>query len=163
MAIFRGFSWVEVPIYWIAQLIGAFIGAVIVYITNYSAINAAERNDTIGIFSTGLQTPAVSTGAAFLSELFGTALLLIVIVSTSDTGNTPAGRTKPLIIGLSLVAIGISFGWETGFAVNPARDLGPRIFAAIAGWGSTAFSRQNYYFWVPIVAPLLRWRDWSFQ
>ncbi|KAG0371389.1 putative aquaporin [Gamsiella multidivaricata] len=154
-AIFRGLPWAEVPIYWISQFAGAFAGAVVVYATNYHAIRAADPKTTIGIFVTGRQTGDVSTIAAFIAEFLGTALLVLVILATSDRGNTPAGNVQPLIIGLSLAAIGNSFGWETGFALNPARDLSPRIFTAIAGWGLGAFTRQDWYFWVPIVAPFL--------
>lgn len=153
MAIFRGFSWAEVPVYWAAQFLGAFAGALVVYVSNYSAIQAVDAAKTIGIFITGRQTDAVSTTAAFIAEFLGTALLVLVILSTSDKGNTPAGNTQPLIIGLSLAAIGTSFGYETGFALNPARDLAPRLFTALFGWGFEAFSRQGWYFWVPIVAP----------
>ncbi|KAF9999316.1 glycerol channel [Entomortierella chlamydospora] len=154
-AIFRGFSWAELPIYWIAQFAGAFAGALIVYITNYSAIQAADPSATVGIFITGLQTKDVTTTAAFIAEFLGTALLVLVILSTSDKGNTPAGNTQPLIIGLSLAAIGTSFGYQTGFALNPARDLAPRLFTALFGWGFGVFTRQGWYFWVPIVAPFL--------
>ncbi|KAF8982272.1 glycerol channel [Entomortierella lignicola] len=154
-AIFRGFSWAEVPIYWIAQFAGAFAGALIVYISNYSAIQALDPSKTVGIFVTGLQNSDVSTTAAFIAEFLGTALLVLVILSTSDKGNVPAGNAQPLIIGLSLAAIGTSFGYQTGFALNPARDLAPRLFTAVFGWGFGVFSRQGWYFWVPIVAPFL--------
>ncbi|KAF8939426.1 aquaporin-like protein [Dissophora ornata] len=153
--IFRGFPLIELPLYWIAQFVGAFLGAVIVYITNYASFKANEPSSTIGIFITGRMTDSVSTAAAFAAELFGTAFLVLVIFSTSDKGNTPAGNVQPLIIGLSLAAIGNSFGYETGFALNPARDFAPRVFAAMAGWGVDAFTRQDYYFWVPIVAPFV--------
>lgn len=155
MVIFRGLSWADFVIYSIAQFAGAFAGALVVYITNYSAIKDAAAEATIGIFITGRQTDAVSTGAAFFAEFLGTALLLLVILSTSDKGNTPAGNTQPLIIGLALTAIGTSFGYQTGFALNPARDLAPRFFTALFGWGLDAFTRQGWYFWVPIVAPFL--------
>ncbi|KAI1306430.1 hypothetical protein EDD11_004761 [Mortierella claussenii] len=154
-AIFRGLPWVEVPIYWLAQFAGAFVGALIVYIANYSYIDIVDRRDTIGIFVTGLQSSSVSTAQAFVAELVGTALLLLVILSTSDRGNTPAGNLQPLVIGLSLTLIGVSFGYQTGFALNPARDLAPRLFTSLFGWGFKAFSRQSFYFWVPIVAPFL--------
>jgi len=155
MALFRGFAWADVLVYWIAQFTGAFAGALIVYVTNYSAIQAAKPEATVGIFITGLQTKDVTTTAAFIAEFLGTALLVLVILSTSDKGNTPAGNTQPLIIGLSLAAIGTSFGYETGFALNPARDLAPRLFTAVFGWGFEVFTRQGWYFWVPIVAPFL--------
>ncbi|KAF9213877.1 glycerol channel [Podila verticillata] len=154
-AIFRGLAWAEVPVYWTAQFLGAFAGALIVYVANYSAIQNADRNSTIGIFVTGPQTKSVSNTAAFLAEFIGTALLVLIILSTSDKGNTPAGNIQPLVIGLSLVAIGTSFGYETGFALNPARDLAPRLFTALFGWGFGVFTEASFYFWVPIVAPFL--------
>ncbi|KAG0243637.1 hypothetical protein BGX31_010421 [Mortierella sp. GBA43] len=154
-AVFRGFAWAEVPIYWIAQFAGAFVGALIVYVFNYAAIKESDREISIGIFVTGPQYRSTSAAAAFFAEFLGTALLVLVIHATSDRGNTPAGNLQPLIIGLSLVAICNSFGYITGGALNPARDLAPRVFTAIFGWGVEAFSRQNWYFWVPIVAPFL--------
>ncbi|KAF9353561.1 glycerol channel, partial [Mortierella sp. NVP85] len=154
-AIFRGFAWAEVPFYWIAQFAGAFVGALIVYIFNHAAIKDTDAALTIGIFVTGPQSAKVSTAAAFIAEFLGTALLVLVILATSDKGNTPAGNTQPLIIGLSLFAIGNSFGYLTGFSLNPARDLAPRVFTALFGWGLDAFTRQSWYFWVPIVAPFL--------
>ncbi|KAF9193148.1 Aquaporin-3 [Haplosporangium sp. Z 767] len=155
LVIFRGLAWADFIIYSIAQFAGAFAGALVVYVLNYSAIHAAKHEETIGIFVTGLQNESVSTLAAFTAEFLGTALLILVILSTSDKGNTPAGNIQPLIIGLSLAAIGTSFGYQTGFALNPARDLAPRLFTSIFGWGFKAFSRQGWYFWVPIVAPFL--------
>ncbi|KAK3831029.1 MAG: aquaporin-like protein [Linnemannia gamsii] len=155
MVIFRGLSWADFIVYSIAQFAGAFVGALIVYITNYSSIHNLTGDATIGIFVTGLQTSEVTKSAAFAVEFLGTALLVLVILSTSDKGNTPAGNTQPLIIGLALTAIGTSFGYQTGFALNPARDLAPRFFTAIFGWGLEAFTRQGWYFWVPIVAPFL--------
>ncbi|KAF9155052.1 hypothetical protein BG015_011190 [Linnemannia schmuckeri] len=155
MVIFRGLSWADFIVYSIAQFAGAFAGALVVYVTNYSAIKDTAAEATIGIFITGRQSDAVSTTAAFVAEFLGTALLLLVILSTSDKGNTPAGNTQPLVIGLALTAIGTSFGYQTGFALNPARDLAPRFFTALFGWGLEAFSRQGWYFWVPIVAPFL--------
>ncbi|KAF9899385.1 hypothetical protein BX616_003071, partial [Lobosporangium transversale] len=151
-AVFRGFSWAEVPIYWAAQFLGAFVGALIVYIANYSSFKGLDNDATIGIFITGPQK-YVSTGTAFFVEFVGTALLLIAILATSDKGNLPAGNFQPLVLGLVLVLIGDSFGHQTGFALNPARDLAPRLFTALFGWGFGAFSRQGWYFWVPIVAP----------
>ncbi|KAG0045173.1 glycerol channel [Gryganskiella cystojenkinii] len=155
LAIFRGFPWADVPIYWISQLAGAFFGALIVYGGNRAALQAADRDTTVGIFFTGLQTPKVTTTDAFFFEVIATALLVIVIFATSDKGNNPAGGFQPLIIGLTITLIGTSFGYQTGYAINPARDLGPRFFTALSGWGFGVFSRQNYYFWVPIVAPFV--------
>lgn len=156
LAIFRKFSWAELPSYWLSQFTGAFVGAAAVYSFNHAAIKEVGYNaSTAGIFVTGLQNEdIVAIHNAFFAELLGTALLLIIILATSDKGNQPAHNLQPLIIGLGLTLIGTSFGWETGFALNPARDLAPRLFTAISGWGFGVFTQQSWYFWVPIVAPL---------
>ncbi|GJJ71681.1 hypothetical protein EMPS_04031 [Entomortierella parvispora] len=155
LAVFRGFPWAEVPIYMVSQFLGAFFGAFIVFLGNRPALQAAERSTTTGIFFTAPQTPDISTWDAFLFEVIATALLLIVILATSDKGNNPAGNLQPLIIGLTITLIGTSYGYQTGYALNPARDLGPRFFTAIAGWSFHVFVQQSHYFWVPIVAPFL--------
>ncbi|KAG9320589.1 hypothetical protein KVV02_006929 [Mortierella alpina] len=155
LALFRGFPWADLPIYWVAQISGAFVGALVVYVANCSALRAADREKTMGVFFTARQTAEVSTVDAFVYEFIATALLLIIILATTDKKNNPAGVIQPLTMGLSITLIGTAFGYQTGYAINPARDLGPRFFTAISGWGFGVFSRQDYYFWVPIVAPLL--------
>ncbi|KAF9946697.1 hypothetical protein BGZ72_011214 [Mortierella alpina] len=155
LAVFRGFAWADVPIYWVAQMAGAFVGALIVYVANCSALRAADREKTMGIFFTARQTADISTVDAFVFEFIATALLLIIILATTDKKNLPAGVVQPLTMGLSITLIGTTYGYQTGYAINPARDLGPRFFTAISGWGFGVFSRQDYYFWVPIVAPFL--------
>ncbi|KAF9135383.1 hypothetical protein BGW39_003180 [Mortierella sp. 14UC] len=179
MALFRGFSWVDVPLYWAAQTAGAFAAALIIFILNEPAIHALNKPEhTIGIFITGLQTTTAfpntslnetttvlhagvqlqtSTTTAFFAEFLGTALLMFVILATSQSrGITPTDpKVQPMVIGVALTAIGMGLGVQTGFALNPARDFGPRMFVAVAGWGVKAFSRQGYYFWVPIIAPFL--------
>ncbi|KAF9924329.1 hypothetical protein FBU30_005667 [Linnemannia zychae] len=157
MAIFRDFAWIDVPLYWIAQTLGAFVGALFVYVLNGPAIRALDQTKTIGIFITGLQSRDTSTGIAFFAEFLGTAVLVFAILATSQgRGITPADpRFQPVVIGMTLASIGLSIGTQTGFALNPARDFAPRVFVAIAGWGGEAFSRQDYYFWVPIVAPFV--------
>ncbi|KAK3834969.1 MAG: aquaporin-like protein [Linnemannia gamsii] len=160
LAIFRGFSWYDVPVYWAAQSAGAFVGALIIYLLNEPAIRLqtiADPNHTIGIFVTGLQTESTSTAVGFFAEFLGTALLVFVILATSEgRGITPTDpKFQPVVIGLTLTAIGMGLGAQTGFALNPARDFAPRVFVAVIGWGTSAFSRQGYYFWVPIIAPFL--------
>ncbi|KAF9924328.1 hypothetical protein FBU30_005666 [Linnemannia zychae] len=156
MAVFRGFDWIDVPLYWIAQTLGAFVGAAVIYLLNGPAIRAQDHAQTIGIFITGLQTEDTSTGIAFFAEFLGTAFLIFAILASSEgRGVTPADpRFQPVVIGMTITAIAMSIGTHTGFALNPARDFAPRVFVAIAGWGSEAFSRQHYYFWVPIIAPI---------
>ncbi|KAF9100053.1 hypothetical protein BGX27_000497 [Mortierella sp. AM989] len=155
LAIYRGLPWIEVPVYWLAQFLGAFCGALTVYITNCSYFKDTDRESTLGIFFTSRSTSHVTTTDAFVFELYATALLIIIIFATTDNHNHPAGIVQPLIMGLSITLIGNTFGFQTGYALNPARDLGPRFFTAISGWGFSVFSRQDYYFWVPIVSPLV--------
>jgi glycerol uptake facilitator protein len=97
----------------------------------------------------------VGTFGAFGDEFIGTALLVGLIFAIVDGRNQPVqGNINPLIIGLLIVAIGASFGLNTGYAINPARDFGPRLWMAIVS-GGASFSANNFYFWIPIVAPLL--------
>ena len=96
----------------------------------------------------------MSTSVGFLNEAVGTALLMGVILGITDTRNSPApAGLTPIVVGLLVVAIGASFGWNTGYAINPARDFGPRLFTAMAGWGGDVFRAANNWWWVPIVAP----------
>ena len=96
-----------------------------------------------------------------ISEITGTALLLIIILAVVDLRNIPPrGNLGALIIGFGVMAIGMSFGADSGYAINPARDLGPRLFAWVAGWGDAAFPGDTGgpltdYWWVPIVAPII--------
>jgi len=92
----------------------------------------------------------------FFNEFLGTALLAIGVFAVSDETNCPATHsTKPIAIGLLLNGIGLTFGYNTGFSINPARDFGPRLFTSWAGWGFDVFEYSNGYFWIPIVAPFL--------
>ena len=91
---------------------------------------------------------------AFGDEFLGTALLVGMILVIVDARNQPVqSNLNPLIIGLLIVAIGASFGLNTGYAINPARDFGPRLWIALVS-GGASFSADNYYFWIPIVGPL---------
>src|SRR5206468_3848155 len=97
----------------------------------------------------------VGTFGAFCYEFVGSALLVGLIFAIVDARNQPVqANLNPLIIGFLVVAIGASFGLNTGYAINPARDFGPRLWVALVS-GGESFAVNNYYFWVPIVAPLL--------
>ena len=144
------FPWVQVPGYIIAQLLGAFVGAVLVWITYYD--HWKETDDPVlklGVFSTIPQIR--NTVPNFITEVIGTAMLLfgvLAIVTNAD------GALVPLSVGFLVLAIGLSLGGPTGYAINPARDLGPRIAHAvlpIPGKGDSDFS----YGWIPVVAPLV--------
>jgi glycerol uptake facilitator protein len=139
-----------VPGYIIAQLLGAFVGAVLVWITYYD--HWKETDDPVlklGVFSTIPQIR--NTVPNFITEVIGTAMLLfgvLAIVTNAD------GALVPLSVGFLVLAIGLSLGGPTGYAINPARDLGPRIAHAvlpIPGKGDSDFS----YGWIPVVAPLV--------
>ncbi|GGE16951.1 aquaporin [Marinithermofilum abyssi] len=168
MAVFRGFPWKNVIPYIIAQVLGAFTGAAATYFLYRGAFAQFEKTKdivrgsadslaTAKIFST-YPAPFLSNWDAFFVEFMITALLLIVILAVGDDRNplVPAlNHLTPLVIGLTVAVIGGSWGSLTGFALNPARDLGPKLFAAVAGWGPIGFPGPDVYFWVPVAAPIL--------
>jgi len=156
LAVYRKFPWSKVALYMASQFAGAFLGAAVVYSAYYPSLSATAGfgDSTRGIFATYPQADAGIIGA-FFNEFIGTFMLLFVILATGDTHNHPAGPQTPLILGMTLAGIGASLGYETGFALNPARDFGPRLFTAIAGWGFGVFTADDFYTWIPLVAPLV--------
>jgi len=145
------FAWADVPMYIIAQMIGAIIGAVLVWIHYLPHWAETEDQGTkLGVFCTG---PAVrSYGANLISEIIGTFVLVFFILGLG-TVDMAAGLGT-FIVGLVILSIGVSLGGTTGYAINPARDLGPRIAHAIlpiAGKGDADWG----YAWVPVVGPII--------
>ncbi|HZJ28504.1 MAG TPA: MIP family channel protein [Solirubrobacterales bacterium] len=169
LALARGFPWRKVPGYIGAQVLGAFVGAAIVYLNYKDAIFASEDAANAGHHSAGTVGVFVTNPAPYfdtywgpvISEITGTALLIIIVFAVIDLMNIPPkGNLGPLIIGLGVFAIGMSFGANSGYAINPARDFGPRVFTLFAGWGDAAFPGDvggplMAYWWVPIVAPII--------
>jgi glycerol uptake facilitator protein len=162
LAVFKGFSWRKVAPYALAQFLGAFVAALIVR-WNYSEVLAkldpGHTIKTQGVFSTlpGNGALPVHTWGAFRDQVIGTAILLFLILAVTDLKNSsPAANLAPFIVGLIVVAIGMAWGTDAGYAINPARDFGPRLASFITGYG-TAFRDQygSLYFWVPIVGPLI--------
>lgn len=157
VAVFRGFSWTKVPAYIVAQILGAFTAAGLVYL-NYRP--AFERLDpllekTAGVFTTFPAFPQIPA-AGFLDQVIGTALLLFLIAAVTDDRNSaPSANLAPVVIGLIVVAIGMSFGALHGYAINPARDFGPRLLTAVVGFKHNGLTDGTGAFWVPIVAPIL--------
>lgn len=145
------FAWAEVPAYIVAQMIGAFLGAVVVYL-HYLPLWAVteDKGAKLAVFCTG---PAVRNYASnFLTEFIGTFMLLFGILGIG-TSKMVEGFGA-LTVGLLIWAIGLSLGGPTGYAINPARDLGPRLAHAvlpIAGKGDSDWK----YAWIPVVAPIL--------
>lgn len=166
--LFAGFEGRKVPSYILSQVLGAFAGAALVYAMyaqlffDYEQSHAIVRGsiqslDLAGVFST---YPHASLGIAqaMLVEVIITAVLMGVIMALADDNNgLPRGALAPLLIGLLIAVIGSATGPLTGFAMNPARDFGPKLFAGLAGWGEMAFTggRDIPYFIVPIIAPIL--------
>lgn len=162
LAAFKGFSWGKVAPYMLAQLVGAFLAALVVRFTYTDLINAIDPKHTIatqGIFSTlpGNGAYDVSITNAFFDQVVGTAILVFVVFAlTTATNNPPMANMGPLIIGLIVVGIGMAWGVNAGYAINPARDLGPRLATLITGYGGAMNDQNGYpYFWVPIVGPLV--------
>jgi MIP family channel proteins len=159
----RGFPWARVPIYVAAQTAGAFVASAVVFATYYEAFAAFDGGirqvqgdlGTAGIFATYPQ-PFVSLRGGLVDQIVGTALLMAGVLALIDQRNAapPAWLAAPLI-GALVVAIGVSFGFNAGYAINPARDFGPRLFTALAGWGGGVFTAGGGWWWVPIVGPMI--------
>ena len=158
-------------------MFGAFVGAALVFWVYNPAIQAynlaahtpKSGGGALASYSIFATFPAPyfhgSVGGPLIDQIVGTAFLVLLVVAVIDARNTPVGANLgPLIIGFIVAAIGASFGANAGYAINPARDLGPRLFAWVAGWGKVAlpgtytgtggFHFSNY-FWIPIVGPLI--------
>jgi MIP family channel proteins len=161
LAAHRGFPWWKVPVFVAAQVVGAFAASAIVLLTYHEAMAAFDGGirqiqgevGTAGIFATYPQ-PFLSTMGGLIDQVVGTALLMAGVLALGDRRNSgpPPWLVPPLIGGLVL-AIGVAFGFNAGYAINPARDFGPRLFTAVAGWGGGVFSAGNNWWWVPIVGP----------
>lgn len=150
------FPWAYVVPFIVAQILGGILGAMLVYVFYKDHFDATEDAESkLGVFST---IPAIRNHKRnLISEIIGTFVLVLVILFIGDEGNSSQvglGSIGALPVALLVVAIGMSLGGTTGYAINPARDLGPRIAHAllpIKGKGSSQWS----YSWVPIVGPLL--------
>lgn len=161
LAVHRGFPWAKVVPFTVAQMAGAFAGAAVVFLTYREAFTAFDggarlvegATATAGIFATYPQS-FLSIAGGFVDQVVGTALLMAGVLAITDQRNSaPPGWLVPPLVGGLVVAIGVAFGFNAGYAINPARDFGPRLFTAVAGWGPAVFSAGNGWWWVPIVAP----------
>jgi glycerol uptake facilitator protein len=145
------FPWADVPAYVAAQMIGAFIGATIVWLYYYPHWKATEdQGAKLAVFSTDPAIP--HTPSNLISEVLGTAILVFGLLSIGANEFTEG--LNPIIVGFFITAIGLSLGGTTGYAINPARDLGPRIahfLLPIAGKGTSNWK----YAWIPVVGPIL--------
>ena len=170
-AIRKQLPWSKVGPYWVVQVLGAFVGAALVFLVYNNAINHYDQvhhivkgqPNSLPTYSTFATFPAPyfhSVLGPLIDEIVGTFFLaLFVFAVTDDLALPPGSNLGPVVVGFIVLAVGISFGANSGYAINPARDFGPRVFAWIAGWGKVAMPGDygwiNTYFWVPIVGPLL--------
>jgi len=162
LAVHRRFPWNKVAPYALSQLTAAFVASAIVYLTYHEALSAFDGGvrqvvgpqGTAGIWATYPQPFLSVFPGGFIDQVVGTALLVGVIFGITDSRNSPApAGLAPVVVGLLVVLIGATFGFNSGYAINPARDFGPRLFTFVAGWGSDVFRAGNGWWWVPIIAP----------
>ena len=159
LALAGKFSWAMVPLYILAQLLGAMIGAAIVWITYKDHFNSTPDKETkLGVFST---IPAIRNFSSnLISEIIGTFVLVFTVLYFTDASLIASdqiiglGSLGALPVAILVWAIGLSLGGTTGYAINPARDLGPRIIHAILPIKDKGSSDWAYS-WVPIIGPVL--------
>jgi len=166
MAAIKKLKPIQIPIYMAGQYLGAFLAAVVLWGEYADVIKLAEANQsaknssaysglTIGIFGSypSFSTEKVTTVSLAMDQMLGTALLLLIILAVTDEENMKIiSSLVPVIIGLGLSAIHLSFGLNAGSAINPARDFAPRLLSYLAGWND-AFTAGNSWFWVPWLLP----------
>lgn len=157
-AAYEGFPWRKVAPFVLAQTLGAFVAALIVRVTYADFIRSVDPNltETQGIFSTSPGDP-VSIPTAFLDQVVGTAILVFVIFALVHPRNKgPMANLAPLMIGLLVVAIGMAWGSNAGYAINPARDFGPRLASFVTGYDTAWVTGDGTpYWWLPIIAPII--------
>ncbi|XP_065596189.1 aquaporin-7-like [Cyrtonyx montezumae] len=155
--------WRKLPAYLLGQFLGSFLAAATVFGLYYDALYDYTKGNftvtgptaTASIFST-YPSPYMSLTGSFFTEFMATVMLFLGILAIHDEKNNGALKgTQALLTGILVLAIGMGMGMNTGYAINPSRDLPPRIFTAIAGWGVDVFTAGHYWWWVPLVAPTL--------
>jgi glycerol uptake facilitator protein len=162
LAAFKGFPWRKVLPYSLAQTAGAFVAALIIRFTYAERIGIVDPDHTIktqGIFSTlpGNGSVDLSLTTAFFDQIVGTAILVFVVFAlTTASNNPPLANMGPVVVGLLVVGIGMAWGANAGYAINPARDFGPRLASFVTGYQTAMFDQLGRpYFWLPIVAPII--------
>ena len=151
LAVIGKVAWSQVPIYIAGQFLGAFLGAALVFVYNYDQFKSTDnQGDKLAVFCTG---PAVRNSTInFICEVVGTFLLVFGILGIGAQNLTNGIGT--LFVGLLIWAIGLSLGGTTGYAINPARDLGPRIAHALLPIPNKGNSDWGYA-WIPVIAPII--------
>ncbi|KAL0962537.1 hypothetical protein UPYG_G00341400 [Umbra pygmaea] len=153
--------WIRLPFYVVAQILGAFLAAATVGLQYYDAIQhysgghltVSGPTATAGIFST-YPADYLSLWGGIVDQVVGTAALMVCILALGDSRNSPApAGMEPVLVGAVVLVIGVSMGSNSGYALNPARDIGPRLFTYIAGWGEEVFRAGHNWWWVPLMGP----------
>lgn len=157
--VYRGFPLRKVPVYIFAQVLGAFIAALVAYglyresIIAYGGSNLANSG-TLSSFITYPRYAAINGVTAFFNEFIGTTILAVAVLALGDDSNAPPGAGMgALVIGLLVTVNSMAFGRQTGLAANPSRDLGPRLALLAVGYGTDIF-KNGYWVYGPIVAPI---------
>jgi glycerol uptake facilitator protein len=155
LAATKRFPWSKVPHYILGEFAGAFAGALLLFLVYHAKWIEVDPglDHTTGIFSTFPAVPGFWPG--FFDQVVGTALLVGLIFAVVDKFNAQVSNLAPIVIGLIVVAIGISFGGMNGYAINPARDLGPRIFAVIAGFKNNGLTDGASVWLPPVLGPIV--------
>jgi glycerol uptake facilitator protein len=166
LAVKRGFSWAKVIPYWIAQMSGAFLGALAVFLCYRDGLVAAGLPNIWctgpgSIFGQAFWGGAGASGigsfsllTALTTEIFGTAVLLWGVLAVGDNKNLGVGANLgPLLVGFVVLAVGLSLGGPSGYAINPARDFGPRLFGLLVG--TKGLFSGGYWLVAPIIGPLV--------
>ncbi len=156
LATTKRFPWAKVLPFIIAQTLGAFVGAALVFINYKVPLLTVDPNleNTAGIFTTFPAVKGFFPG--FFDQVLGTFLLVFLILAIGDRlAKAKADWLAPILVGLLVVAIGMSFGGMHGYAINPARDFGPRLFTVLAGFKNNGLTDGSMVFLVPIIGPIV--------
>ncbi|KAM4045245.1 aquaporin-3-like [Anomaloglossus baeobatrachus] len=163
MFLLKKMSWELMLVYFLAQFLGAFVGASLVYALYFDALHVYSAGNwtvygpqaTAGIFAS-YPSEHLSVVNGFSDQMIATAALMICLLAIIDEKNNAAPRgLQPFVIGLIVLLVGLSMGFNCGYPINPARDLAPRLFTAFAGWGPEVFRAGGGWWWVPVVGPMI--------
>ena len=150
----------QVPHYLLAQYLGALAGSGLVFLVYWDALVWYEHDrsvyrsipETAGIFTT-FPSPHLSMAGGVFDQFLGTFLLMLCICAITDPRNMKLEKQMVSVgVGVTVLGLGLSLGHNCGYAVNPARDLAPRFFTMLAGWGPGVFTQYNHWWLVPVIA-----------
>jgi len=167
MACFKRLKWQKVPVYWAGQTLGSLFASACMYGLYKEALDIYDGGKrmtegataTAGIWSTypfSDGNKSISNWAGFSDQVFATMILVSTIFALTDRKNNGVDSTQlPFMVGCLVWVIGMTMGLNCGYGINPARDLIPRIFTSLAGWGSAPFKVHDYWFWYPVFGQLI--------